>query len=128
MQIDESLFRYKQEYHRGRKPERKIWVFGLVDALFISDKISLHIILKMAASALLIIIKPVCLPECIIHSDKWCGYTRINNSNLGFSHFIVNHSKTFVNHHTGDHTQNIESVWNKYNYVLKIYKGIVALR
>ncbi|ORD98627.1 hypothetical protein A0H76_2162 [Hepatospora eriocheir] len=82
----------------------------------------------MAASTFLIIIKPVCLPGNVIHSVKLRSYTRINNSNLRFSYFTVNHSETFVNHHTGVHTQNIESVWNKYNYVLKIYKGIVVLR
>ena len=31
VQIDESLFRHKPKYHRGRAPRTEQWVFGLVD-------------------------------------------------------------------------------------------------
>ncbi|ORD92866.1 hypothetical protein A0H76_2843 [Hepatospora eriocheir] len=44
VQINKSLFRYKQEYHLDKQPVRKIWVFELTDCLFSPAKISLHIV------------------------------------------------------------------------------------
>ena len=31
VQIDESLFRHKPKYHRGRPAAQEVWVFGMVD-------------------------------------------------------------------------------------------------
>ena len=31
VQIDESLFRHKPKYHRGRPAAKEVWVFGMLD-------------------------------------------------------------------------------------------------
>ncbi|ORD96001.1 hypothetical protein HERIO_2023 [Hepatospora eriocheir] len=109
VQIDESLFRHKQKYHRGRQPTREIWVFRLDDCSFIPAKISLYVVPNRTANTLLPIIERVCASGTIIHSDQWKAYLGIS-SKLRLAHFTVNHSEGFVNHNNGVHTQNIESI------------------
>ena len=36
--IDESLFRHKLKYHRGRATTNEIWVFGICDISFVPAK------------------------------------------------------------------------------------------
>ncbi|ORD92973.1 hypothetical protein A0H76_2842 [Hepatospora eriocheir] len=126
VQIDEVFFIHKQKYHQGRQPKRKVLVFSLADVLFTPAKISLHVVSNRTASTLLPIKVVVSLPRSVIHSNEWCVYIFIGNSNLRFSHFTICHTETFVNRQIFVHTQNIESSGNKCKYVLKIHKGIVA--
>ena len=120
-QVDESLFSHKQKYHRGRSSE-EIWVFGIVDTSFKPAKGYVEIVSKRSASTLLPIIRKICLPGTIVHSDQWAAYRRI--SEMGYSHETVNHKLHFVDPLTGTHTQHVESFWNKLKSRCKKMKGI----
>lgn len=123
VQIDESLFSHKPKYHRGRAPEREMWVFGLVDTSVYPSKGYMTLVPDRKASTLLPIIREVCKPGTIVHSDEWRAYSRIHDE-LGFEHYTVNHSLTFINHNNGVHTQAIESYWNKQKRRIKKMNGV----
>ena len=125
-QIDESLFRHKPKYHRGRASEKEIWVFGIADVSFAPAKVYLQVVNDRSARTLLPIIQSVCRPESIIFSDQWRSYTALNS--LNFIHETVNHSIEFVDPETGVHTQNIESFWNKVKMIIKKSKGIIGYK
>lgn len=118
VEIDESLFRYKQKYHRGRQPTREMWVCGLIDISVNPKKISLHLVEDRQLETLLPIIVNVCRKDTIVHSDSWKSYNGIAR-NLRFTHKTVNHSEHFVNPNNGVHTQNIECLWNSCKYYIK---------
>ena len=124
-QIDESAFSHKPKYHRGRAPKSEIWVFGIVDTSFTPGRAYLQIVEDRSAATLLPIIRDVCKPGTIIHSDSWAAYSSIKRD-LGFTHQQVNHSD--VNHRfvapDGTHTQAIESYWSKRKLRVKKMKGI----
>ncbi|KCZ78687.1 hypothetical protein H311_00278 [Anncaliia algerae PRA109] len=122
-QIDESLFCHKVKAHRGRAPETSLWVFGIVDTSFSPAKGYMEIVPDRSARTLLPIIRKVCKPGTIIHSDEWSAYGQIQ-SQLGFIHKTVNHSYYFVDPDTNTHTQNIESYWNKQKLKLKALRGV----
>ena len=45
----------------------------------------------------------------VLYTDAWRGYS--NLVNLGFRHFVVNHSISFVGGETGVHTNTIKGCW-----------------
>ena len=127
VEIDESCFRHSAKYGRGRKPEKEIWVFGLIDRNSEPSVSYLEVVEDRSAETLLPIIQAVCLPGTIIYSDCWAAYKRIQER-LGFEHRCVNHSDRrhrFVSA-DGIHTQRIESYWNKCKTRLKSMKGLYA--
>ncbi|KAG0434295.1 hypothetical protein DMUE_5238 [Dictyocoela muelleri] len=63
----------------------------------------------------------VCENITIIYSDEWAGYRRVIET---FKHRTINHSLGFVDHVTGVHTKNIESLWNSVKLKFKSMKGI----
>lgn len=120
-QIDESLFRHKTKYHRGRAPQNEKWVFGIADVSFIPAKIYLQCVDDRSQTTLVPIILQVCRPNTIVISDQWRAYA---NLNLFYEHLSVNHSLNFVDPTTLAHTQNIESYWGKAKMRAKIMKGV----
>ena len=58
---------------------------------------------------------------CSSSSVEWKAYQKIQ-SELGFEHHTVNHSKRFVAP-DGTHTQNIESYWNRIKQLIKRMNG-----
>lgn len=50
-------------------------------------------------------------PGSIILSDCWAGYSTNILEGLGYEHYTVNHSQTFVNPLDGTHTNTIEGTW-----------------
>lgn len=53
VEIDESLFRYKQRYHASRQAAREMWIFGLVDKKPPNKMLSLHLVADRKESTLL---------------------------------------------------------------------------
>ena len=104
-------------YHCGREVERQIWVFGIVDTSYRPSRGYVEIVERRNAATLFPIIQSVCLDGSIIHSDEWKAYQKIQ-SELGFEHHTVHHSKRFVAS-DGTHQQNIESYWNRIMSLIK---------
>ena len=118
VQIDESLFRHKPKYHRGRVPASDQWVFGLCDTWS-----RLHGARTRPSMTLLPIIERVVLPGSIIHSDQWAAYRQLSRNN-NYTYATVNHNENFVDPATGVHTQAIESYWAKVKLKFKAMKGV----
>lgn len=119
-QIDESLFRHKPKYHRGRATEHEIWVFGIADTSYSPARVYLEVVQNRSAAVLLPIVQRVCRAGSIIVSDQWRSYNNIDS--LGFEHRTVNHSLYFVEPITNTNTQTIESYWAKVKSRIKIKK------
>ena len=82
VEIDESLFRHKPKYRRGRHPKKEQWVFGMVDTSSSPAISYLQLVEKRDAETLLPIIARVVQPGSIVRSDQWRAYSRI--SELGY--------------------------------------------
>ena len=124
VQIDESLFRHKPKYHRGRAPRNEVWVFGMCD---ISQSPALGvmcIVPNRTHSTLLPILQQHLRPGTIVHSDQWRAYSCVQQLQSVSQHQTVNHSLNFVDPTTGVHTQNIESYWSRVKRKFKAMKGV----
>ncbi|KAL6724065.1 hypothetical protein ANCDUO_01670 [Ancylostoma duodenale] len=71
------------------------------------------------APTLLRIICRYVRPGSIIMSDCWRAYNNLTRLPQGYQHVAVNHSLHFVDPTTGAHTQNVESLWQKFKAVAK---------
>lgn len=107
VEVDESKFG-SRKYNRGRIIEG-CWVLGLVERTP-EKRIVLIKVKKRNEKTLTKKIKKYVHKGSIIYSDQWNGYTNLNK--YGFSHLTVNHSKNYVDPHSGVHTQTIEGNWN----------------
>lgn len=125
-QIDESLFRHKPKYHRGRASKNELWVFGIAEVSETRTKIYLELVQNRSADVLLPIIKRICRQGTTILSDQWRSYNKVSSS--GFRHETVNHSLHFVDPNTGVNTQTIESYWGKLKYRVKTMKGVLGVK
>lgn len=65
------------------------------------------------------IIQSLCPQGSIINSDCWSVYRNLNN--YGFPLCTVNHSETFVDPITLEHTQRIEGLWHQCKWFLQTY-------
>ncbi|KAG0440321.1 hypothetical protein DMUE_1829 [Dictyocoela muelleri] len=123
-QIDESMFHYKQKYHRGRISQENRWVFGIVDTAFKPAKYFVKVVPNRRKETLIAIINDVCRPGTIIWSDEWRSYYSIHEN---FAHERVNHSINFINPRNDVNTQTIESLWNRLKLKLKSMMGVGKL-
>ena len=73
-------------------------------------KVYFKVVEDRTATTLLEIIKFHVLPGSIVVVDGWLGYNGLTD--MGYQHYTVNHSKEFVNHDTGFHTNHIEGTWS----------------
>ena len=112
------MFSHKIKHHRGRAPEKSVWVFGIVDVSTTPAMGFMEIVERRNAETLLPIIEKVVKPGSIIYSDEWRAYGRISE-NPDYEHQTVNHTLHFVDPKTGVHTQNVESYWNKQKNKIK---------
>lgn len=122
VQVDESLFRHKQKYHRGRAPTRNAWVLGIVDTQYTPARGYMTLVRRRDARTLLPIIRRVVLPGSTIHTDMWRAYQGLSQD-PNYTYAAVNHSENFVDPNTGVHTQHVESYWNKSKKKLKASSG-----
>ena len=125
IEIDESLFRHKPKYHRGRAPQNELWVFGMVDTSYTPCRGYMEIVERRDAATLIPIIEQHVAPGSIIHSDQWRAYAQLQNDPR-FTYRSVNHSENFVDPVTGVHTQTIESYWGRKKRHLKNMNGTRA--
>ena len=147
VQIDESLFRGRRKYNRGRMlqgdgiPGRRPnnhnqrvdgpWVFGLLHEA--TGELRLYHVEQRDAATLLPIIVANVAPGTTIWSDEWAAYGRIpfcqdqpqnGGGPMGFIHQTVNHSVEFVDPITGANTQRLEREWERCKLqLMRLNKG-----
>lgn len=114
--IDESNFRHKRKYGRGRVGgtwRRKKWVFGILAIKGDRRRPILRLIERRSRDHLIPVITRHVRQGSTILSDEWRPYRRALTT-LGYTHYTVNHSRWFVDPIHGGHTQNIERAWSTY--------------
>ncbi|KAG1930514.1 hypothetical protein F2P79_022276 [Pimephales promelas] len=113
--IDESNFRHKRKYGRGRVGgtwKRKKWVFGMLAIKARRRRPILRLVERRSRNNLIPIIRRHVRPGSSILSDEWRPYRALTG--MGYSHYSVNHSRFFVNPNHGGHTQHLERAWSTY--------------
>lgn len=124
VEIDETLIS-RRKYHRGRLLA-SVWVFGGICretheafAIVVKDR---------TAPTLINEITNYIAAGSIIHSDSWQSYSQIEKiEGKNFTHFVVNHSKNFVNPENGSYTQTIERMWRDLKFKKTTSCGIRSL-
>ncbi|KCZ76925.1 hypothetical protein H311_02071, partial [Anncaliia algerae PRA109] len=107
VEVDESKFG-KRKYHRRHRVEG-VWVLDVVERSPFRRVIFVPIEKRNSVNLILLLRKYI-HPQSIIYSDCWKGY--YNLKSYFSDHLTVNHSVSFVNPHTGTHTNTIEGTWN----------------
>nr|XP_023660155.1 uncharacterized protein LOC111840004 [Paramormyrops kingsleyae] len=114
--LDESNFRHKRKYGRGRASttwRRKKWVFGILGVRNKHRHPILRLVKRRSRAHLVPIVVKHVRPGTTIISDEWRAY-RGALASMGYRHFTVNHSQWFVDPHSGAHSQHIERAWLTY--------------
>ncbi|XP_066541276.1 uncharacterized protein [Hoplias malabaricus] len=114
--LDESNFCHKRKYGRGRIAptwRRKKWVFGMLGVKREQRHPVLRLVKRRSRHHLVPIVVKHVHPGTTLISDEWRAY-RGALTDLGYTHFSVNHSQWFVDPHTGAHTQHLERAWLTY--------------
>lgn len=136
VQIDESLFRGRRKYHRGRlllgdldaennddrlnrgrnygDREDGPWIFGLVEEG--TNDVRMFYVERRNSETLHPIIFSNVELGTIIVSDGWKAYSRLNE--CGFGHEVVIHDENFVDPITGANTQRIECEWSHAKHMI----------
>ena len=127
VEIDETVIT-KRKYHRGQLRAEEQWFFRGVERGD-SAKCFLVPVARRDAATLLPIIAKHVLNGTTIISDGWAAYGGIERIRMlqtnetAYSHFVVNHSKNFVDPETGAHTQTIEGTWAQFKSRHKEERG-----
>ena len=93
------------------------WVFGGVERG--TGRTFLVAVHERSAETLIGLIKQWILPGTTVISDCRGTYSSLRDE--GYTHFTVNHSITFVDEATGNHTNTIESTWKHVKAILSPY-------
>ena len=120
VEIDESLWRGRRKYNRGRNVSREGWVFGCFDRS--TKKVAMFEVKDRTAATLMEKIEKHIMPGSVIYSDEWPAYSAIHRAGV-WKHMTVNHSENFVDPATGVHTQNIEGFWGNAKSSWKKMRG-----
>ena len=83
----------------------------------------MELVEKRDRATLLPIITRHTLPDTTIHSDCWAAYKKVGELPGVAEHGTVNHSRHFVDPHTGVRTQAIKSYWARAKAKLKRMRG-----
>ena len=70
VEIEKGCFRHSAKYGRGRKTNKQIWVFGLIDRKLEPNASYLEPVETRSTETLLPIIQSVCLAGTVIYSDS----------------------------------------------------------
>ncbi|KCZ77608.1 hypothetical protein H311_01378 [Anncaliia algerae PRA109] len=108
VRIYESKFS-KRKYNVGRTV-RSPWIVGGI--VLNTEKVFFVEIISRDSRTLTNIILENIIQGTTIYTDKWKGYSELNN--LGYIHQTVNHSSNFIDPISGANTQLIESTWHDY--------------
>lgn len=125
IQIDESYFRGRRKYGKGRLLEgdyntkvgfsrknnygTKIngpWVLGIYKS---ASEVRFILVDDRRRSTLIPIIEDHVEVGSTIVTDEWAAYNGLEKA--GFLHYTVNHSQNYVDPITGYHTQGVERAW-----------------
>ncbi|KAJ0037207.1 hypothetical protein NL108_018673 [Boleophthalmus pectinirostris] len=92
---------------------RRKWVFGMQAVRGgKSRKPVLRLVERRSRRHLVPLVEHHVRPGTSIISDEWRTYRVLTD--LGYDHHTVNHSRWYVDQHTGAHTQHIERSWRTY--------------
>ena len=76
--IDESIFRGKRKYNRGRILPRDPWIFGAIERE--SGKVAVFVVPNRTRAELMVRIEQYIAPGTTIVSYDWPSYRQINKS------------------------------------------------
>lgn len=130
VQIDESCFRGRRKYNRGRLLEGDLekvaydnltgnrrnnyndtiqgpWVLGIYQS---ATQVRFIVVPDRSASTSIPIIKTYVEVGSTIVTDEWRAYGRLNSE--GSRHETVCHKENYINPETGYHTQGVERAWS----------------
>ena len=65
------------QYHRGRRTQQEVWVFGMVDVSYSPALGYMEIVNQRNAATLLPIIQSHVNPGTTVHSDQWVAYNNV---------------------------------------------------
>lgn len=123
--IDESCFRHKRKYHRGRASNtwrRRKWVFGILGIRNEQRRPILRLVRRRGREHFIPVVVKHVRPGTTLISDEWRAYRGVLAA-LGYTHFTVNHSQWFVDPRSGAHTQHLERAWLKYKSAIWRLRG-----
>ena len=112
------------QYNRGRRPQRDVWVFGVIMTEYSPAKGYFTIVDRRDAASLCPIIEQCLLPGSEVHTDDWGAYRNLAHLPNVRRHKVVVHACHFIDPRTGVHTQEVESCWSRLKFGLKRKKGI----
>lgn len=128
VEIDESHLcsrKYGRYFARPLKSEG-VWVFGGV-CRETNERFCLIVENRRRETLFPIIKQRIALGTTIIH-DKFAVYDTLE-SDLGFSHLVINHSKNFVDPtNKAIHTNKIELLWGDLKASILSYQGDLNLK
>jgi IS1 family transposase len=99
----------KRKYNRGHRVEG-IWILGGVERTP-ARKVFLVEVPDRSAETLSSIIVRCVASGSVVMTDLWRGYHNLESEH-GYIHLTVNHSKEFINDKNGCCTNTIEGTWN----------------
>lgn len=108
VEIDEAEFS-KQKNTIGRYIEGS-WIFGALERG--TNRYFFETVHDRSAGALIDVILRRFAPGTTIISDRWKGYDPLIN-HPQYPELTTDHNVTFVDPLSGDHTQNIERMWDE---------------
>ena len=117
IEVDESYFGGRRKGKRGRGAAGKTPIFGLLRR---SGKVYAKIIPDASSATLMPIIARKVVPDSIVYSDCWKGYSVLDVSD--FKHFRINHSELFADDE--NHINGIEKFWNQAKRHMRKFNGV----
>ena len=120
VEVDESLYKRKNKYHRGADRGGGHWIFGCIERK--SSKVMMWSVPNRERQTIQPLIEQAIIPGTMIFSD--CAKIYDNLNVIGYRHEAVNHSVEFVRP-DGVNTNKIEGFWGNSECKFKSMRGVV---